>query len=377
MACLLLCFLVVGCHEQKRAPQAAISHAEKIIVNYAKGFTVERNGEFIVLEVTSPWPGADKGFRYALVPREKLSSITLPRDGYDAIVPIPVNNMVVTSTTHIPALEALGGLNKLIGFPDTKYISSKAARKLIAEEKILELGSNESLNTEMVLALKPEVLVGFSVSNQNSAYSIIENAGIPVTYNGDWVEQSPLGKAEWIKFFGVLLGKEKEADSIFNEIEKSYQEIKSIAAKVDKKSTVLSGALYKDVWYLPGGESWAARFIEDANAAYLWSDTEGTGSLGLSLEAVLEKGQEADFWLAPSQFTTYEEMKTANNHYQRFKAFKEKHVYTVAFTKGETGGLLYYELAPQRPDLVLKDLVYIFHPELLSEYNPFFFKPLR
>ena len=198
-----------------------------------------------------------------------------------------------------------------------------------------------------------------------------------MVFNGDWTEETPLGKAEWIKFFGVLLDKQKEADSIFRAIETSYQEVKKIAAKAAKKPTVLSGALFKDVWYLPAGESWAAQFIKDANGEYLYQATSGTGSLSLSLESVLEEGQQANVWIAPSRFTSYQEMEQANAHYQRFNAFRAKKIYTFANTRGATGGLLYYELAPQRPDLVLQDLVHFFHPEILPDHNPYFFTPLQ
>ena len=186
-----------------------------------------------------------------------------------------------------------------------------------------------------------------------------------------------MGKAEWIKFFGVLLNKEKEADSIFNQIASEYHKVKELTNRVTIKPSVLSGALYKDVWYMPAGESWAAQFLEDAGVNYHWKDSEGSGSLSLSLESVLEKGSQADFWISPSQFTSYTEMEESNSHYLEFTAFKNKKVFTFANTKGATGGLLYYELAPQRPDLVLKDLVHIFHPELVPSHSPYFFTPLH
>jgi len=153
--------------------------------------------------------------------------------------------------------------------------------------------------------------------------------------------------------------------------------VKSLATKAIQKPTVLSGALYKDVWYLPGGNSWAAQFLEDANVDYLWKESKETGSLSLSIESVLAKAQNTDFWISPSQFTSYEEMEKAGRHYSRFNAFQNKRLFTFAKTKGDTGGLLYYELAPNRPDLVLKDLVHIFHPDLLPDHEPFFFKPLE
>ena len=346
-------------------------------ISHAKGFTIEKSDtDITLLKINSPWPGAEAEFTYALIPKDKMASITLNPEEYDAIVAVPIERLVVTSTTHIPALEALGVLEKLVGFPDTEYISSKMARKRIDEGYIEELGNNESINTEMVIALNPELVVGFSINSNNKAYEALQRSNIPVVYNGDWTEATPLGKAEWIKFFALFFQLEAKANSIFKEIEESYSQVKALAQKTTHSPSVLSGALYKDVWYLPGGGSWAAQFLLDANADYLWHDTPETGSLSLSLESVLVKGKKAEFWISPAQFTSYKDMKNANRHYQQFDAFKNRAIFTISKTTGESGGLLYYELAPQRPDLVLKDLVHILHPELLPDHQPFFFKPL-
>jgi iron complex transport system substrate-binding protein len=139
----------------------------------------------------------------------------------------------------------------------------------------------------------------------------------------------------------------------------------------------MSGALYKDVWYAPGGNSWAAQFIRDANGRYLWDDTEATGSLSLSLETVLSKAGEADFWVSPSQFTSYEEMEQVNRHYPEFRPFRDRNIYTYALSKGKTGGLIFFEVGPNRPDLILRDLIHIFHPEVLPDHDLYFFKPLQ
>jgi len=378
-------FFVVGllscssCRENTKedTTEEKVNRQKYNSVVYAKSFSIEKGDGYTILEVNRPWPGASKVFRYLVARKEKLATMTFPTNTYDAVVATPITSLIATSTTHIPPLEELDALDKLIGFPDTQYISSMPARERIAKGKIRELGNNEKLNTEMVLSMQTDVIIGFGIDNQNTAYDVFEKANIPVVFNGDWTEETPLGKAEWIKFFGVLLDKQKEANSIFEEIETSYQNIKETAAKVSKRPTVLSGALYKDVWYLPAGESWAAQFIQDAGGNYLYADTKGTGSLSLSMESVLEKGQNADVWVAPSQFTSYQKMEQSNMHYGQFKAFRDKKVYTFANTKGATGGLLYYELAPQRPDLVLKDLVHFFHPEILPDHNPYFFTPLQ
>ncbi|MBO0322438.1 ABC transporter substrate-binding protein [Muricauda sp. CAU 1633] len=371
----ILVFLI-SCWEKKKSIPVEQNGPESGI-KYATGFSIQKNPDFTEIEVTSAWPGAEKSFTYALVPREKLAVMTFPRDAYDAIIATPVQRMVVTSTTHIPSLEALGVLHTVGGFPNTNLISSKEARKLVDDGNIKELGTNENINTEMVLELNPEVVMGFGINDTNKAYNTVQQSGIAVVYNGDWVEQTPLGKAEWIKFFAPFFQKEQEADRIFSEIETGYTEAKTMAQKATEKPTVLTGGLYKDVWYVAGGKSWMAQFLADANADYIWSESENTGSIGLSLEAVLEKGQQADFWFNPSSHTTYEEVKQINAHYQQFKAFTDRKIYSNAIEKGAKGGLIFYELAPQRPDLVLKDLIHILHPDVLPDYEPFFFKPLR
>ncbi|NDV43978.1 ABC transporter substrate-binding protein [Flagellimonas sediminis] len=372
----LFCTLFVECKENQSA-DISQPEASKSSITYAQGFTVQKLEDYTVLEVTQPWVGANTHYKYALVPKEKLAAMTFPKGEYDAIVGTPVEKIVVTSTTHIAAIEALGELKTLVGFPDTDYISSPAGRKRVDEGQIKDLGMNEVINTEMVLVLNPELIIGFSINEDNNAYDVIKRAGIPVVYNGDWVEQTPLGKAEWIKFFAPFFQKEAKADSIFKSIESSYLQAKDLAKKATQKPTVITGGLYKDVWYVAGGKSWMAQFLEDANADYLWAGGPETGSIGLSLESVLEKGQQADFWFNPSSHTSYAELESVNAHHKEFAAFSNKKIYSNAIEKGAKGGLLFYEQAPQRPDIVLQDFIAILHPELLPNHQLRFIKPLE
>ena len=347
---------------------------EEVHINYANGFTIEQRDGYKVITITNPWPGSDQVYLYALAPEGVSIEMA---EQFDAVVRVPLENIVVTSTTHIPSLESLGVLDKLIGFPNLNYISSEAARKQIEKGSIRELGKNEELNTEVLIDINPSALITFAVEGENTTISKLQNTAIPVLYNGDWTETHPLGKAEWIKFFGVLLGKEKEANSLFKTIESDYNSAKEIAKKASNAPTVLSGAMFRDVWYLPQGNSWAAQLIQDANGNYLWADSEGTGSLSLSLETVLEKAQNVEYWMGPGQFTSYQEMTEANAVYTKFEAFQNQKVYSFTSKKGSTGGIIYYELAPNRPDLVLKDMIKILHPELLQEYQLQFFDPLQ
>jgi len=350
---------------------------EKLSINYAEGFSVIDNGDFKILEIKNPWPKAEKTYRYALIPRELAPKITLNANEYDGILITPIETIVVTSTTHIPALELLGVEESLVGFPETDYISSEQTRKRIDNGFVRELGKNESINTEVLLELNPDVVIGYGIDGNNKTFETIQKSGITVIYNGDWVEKSALAKAEWIKFFGALYNKEHKADSIFNQIETDYLAAKKLALNVKNRPTVLSGAMHKDIWYLPSGTSPEAQFLKDANVNYLWSETKGSGSLALNFEAVLVKAQDADLWLNPSYYHSLNAIEKANSHYTKFRAFQEKKVYSFVDKTGATGGVLYYELGMARPDLVLKDLIKICHPELLEAYEPFFFQKIK
>jgi len=376
---LLVLLLHASCRERPREPlPPGFGATPDLTPKYATGFSARKDANgVLLLTVTGPWPEASRPYRYALVPRDGDPAPGLDPKDFDAIIPVPARRVVLTSTTHIPALEALGEAEKLTGFPGLDYISSPLTRQRIEAGAVAELGANEQLNTEKVLELQPDLVVGFGVSEAPRSYRPLQAAGIPVVYNGDWMEQSPLGKAEWIKFFGYLLGREQEAEALFNEIETAYLRAREVASGAPESPAVLSGALYRDIWYLPGGQSWAATFLRDAHASYPWADTPESGSLSLSLEAVLERGGEAVFWVAPSQYTSYSEMLAANPHYEQFRAFRERRIFTYALSKGPKGGMLYFELGPGRPDWVLQDLIYYLHPGLLPDYEPVFFKPLE
>ena len=360
-----------SCNTQQKK---TISSEEKSSVKYAKGFDILQFEGYKKLIVKSPYPEAKEHFEYLLI--EKGAEIPSPiRD--QKIIKTPVKELVVTSTTHIPMLELLNEEHSLVGFPNLQYISSAKTRALISNGTIVELGKEENINTEVLLNLQPEIVVGFSMSSNNKMFVNIEKAGIPVLLNGDWLEETPLGRAEWIKFFGVLFNKEQEADSIFNTIELAYLDAKKSAIQAKTKPTILSGVQFKDIWNLPAGESFVSQFLKDANTNYLWAATKGKGSLALSFEAVFEKAQHADLWIAPGHFSSFKQLEDASQHYTQFDAFKTKNIYSFNNNVGENGGVLYYELAPIQPHIVLKDLIKVIHPELLPDYTPFFLEKLR
>jgi iron complex transport system substrate-binding protein len=370
--CLFILLLFASCKKDNPVKQEPATAAVNT-VKYAKGLEIYKHEGYSIVKVTSPWPGATESFTYVMHQKDVAVPDSLKQ--YTALQ-VPVQSVVVTSTTHIPSLEMLGVENTLAAFPNTNYVSSVKTRTLIDSGKVKEVGANENLNTEVIIDLSPDAVVGFSISSNNKSLTTLQQSGLKVLYNGDWTEQTPLGKAEWIKFFGALYGMDNKAEQLFSEIEKEYNEARAVAAKAGSMPTVFCAAMYRDSWYMPQGGSWAALFLKDAHADYLWKDTKGTGSLNLSFETVLDKAENADFWLDTGQYTSLKELADANPHYTKFRAFREKNVYSFSRKKGATGGLIYFELAPNRPDLVLMDMIKILHPDLLPGYTLHFFEKL-
>ena len=369
---ILFCFIIcTGCRSKTSVEKDVEEVGSKIELKYAKGFEIVHFKNYKRLIIKVPYPNAKEAFEYILTPSSDLGVIGNQ-------IKTPVQSVVVTSTTHVPMLELLGVEDRLIGFQNNDYISSEKTRMRIEQGFVKELGTSSALNTEVLLELNPNVVVGFAMTKTNKAYNFIEQQGIPVVINGDWLEETPLGRAEWIKFFGVLFNKEEKANQIFNSIESDYFTAVEIAKQSKQQFSVLSGAIMRnEVWNLPAGESFVAQFLKDANLDYLWKDTEGKGSLNLGFEHVFEKGQNADFWIAPGYFSTKQQMLDANAHYANFSSFKKGNVYTPSTKTGKTGGVIFFELAPTRPDLVLKDLIKMTNPKLLPEYEMTFFEKMN
>lgn len=367
----LFSFSFIQCKNEIKS-EAIVSHNNQ--VRYAKGFSIVNYDGYSVVTVKNPWPKATKTYTYILKEKNGIVPDSLKQN---TIISVPIKTIVVTSTTHIPSLEMLDEVNALVGFPHCDYISSDKVRARIEAKKIKELGNNHDLNTEVILDLKPDVIIGYGIDNKNSTLDNLQKSGLKVMLNGDWNEETALGKAEWITFFGALFGKQKEANELFGKIEKDFLKTIVITKLAVNSPTILAGDMFEDRWYLPKGTSWGSLLLKQANGTYLWQETSGTGSLSLSFETVFEKAKDADVWITSGQFSTLKEMADANQHYTKFKAFQNKKVYSFSGKKGKTGGILYYELAPNRPDIVLKDLVKILHPELLIGYKPFFFEKLK
>lgn len=348
---------------------------EKINPKYAKGFTMERGEGFWKVEILKPWTGAEKTFSYLILDENSDQ----PKDDFDAIIQLPISKVILTSTTQIPHLDMLGETDKLVAFPNLNLISSTTTRARIKEGKITDLGSGPAANPEMIIDANPDWIMISTLGDDLRYLELLKAAGIPAVINGEYVEQHPLGRAEWIKLTGILLGKYEEAKAEFEKVESSYLEAESLPTTLSEtyKPTVLSGVMYQDIWYAPGSESWGAKILENAGGKYIFEDQKGTGSVQLNYEFVLDRALESDFWIGSADFQDLETMGESEPRYKAFEAWKNGKVYSYTQKRGETGGLEYFELGYMRPDLILKDLIKILHPDLLPDYELYFYEQLH
>lgn len=372
--------LFFGCNQKKndnnqstQITQGQHRDSLQISISHAKGFTVEYFPGYKLVTVPQPWKNANRAYQYVLVQK----GVKAPKEFPDAkIVEIPIQSLVSTSTTHIPLLEMLGVHQKLTGFSNTDFISSPTVRKIIDDGKIKSFGQDRGTNLEILAELEPDIFMTFGSESNFGLFNKIESIGIPVVVNADYLETSSLGRAEWIKFASFFFNKEKEADSIFNEIEENYRKLQKIVTQSKDKPTVYSGIVYGDIWYMPAGESWATELFDHAGADYVWKDSPGQGSLELSFEHVLEKAYDADFWVGVASFASLEEIKKADDRYSNFKAFKTGNVYSYNARMGEKGGNEYMESGYARPDIILADIIKILYPQLLPDHELYYYQKL-
>ena len=362
--------------EKKRSAVAELPEASQgTTLEYAKGFSVTYHDDGLKsVEVLYPFQGATTGYRYLLVPKDRPWSSS---QGGVRVIRTPLNSIVCTSTTHIPLLDYLNETDKLVGFPTTDYISSAKARKHIEEGRVQDLGVDKGLNMERIAMLKPDMVMGYSMNSDYGQFKKIEDLNVPVVLNAEYLEKHPLGRAEWIKFMALFFNKEKEADSIFRLIEQEYIGTKALTDSIQERPTVLSGIVYGDAWFLPGGQNYAARLLNDAGCHYLWASDSSNGFLELSFESVYEKAHDADLWIGVGSFSTLKEIRSADRRYANFKPFRTGEVYMSNARQGAKGGSEFLELGYLRPDIILKDLVKIAHPALLKEHSLYFHKKLH
>ncbi len=357
--------------EQARAPRATPAD---LTLQYARNFAVESRDGFRVVKIIEPWRGASTGFEYALVPDDAPEP-----EGFKAeqIVRVPLKTVVAMSTTQLPMLKALGCLDRLVAVADGKTPCTEEVISAIRSGKVAVVGEGQSVNLERLVELSPSAILDSALGDpQYDTYPKLVEGGLKVVIDGSYMESTPLGRAEWIKLLGLLLGKEAEAEAVFSSIAAEYKTLAQKVKATGDRPTVLAGMQFRGTWYVPGGASYMARLFADAGAEYLWAEDDTAASIPLDFEAVLAKAQDAQFWLNTETCTTMQQVAAADQRHKLFRAYKEGNVYNHSKRMNETGGDDYWETGIANPHRILADLVAIFHPELLPDHELIWYERL-
>lgn len=347
---------------------------EKISIDYAEGWTIDYFNHYKVVTVTNPWRNAETTFEYVLV----QCGTPVPEGFADAqVIEVPISTIATMSTTHLPHLTSLGLTDALVAIDNFQYVNTPEIIALIEAGKLVEIGSGAAVNVERVIDLNPDVVMTYGVGNpQNDAHPVLLEAGLKVVLNSEYMEPSPLGRAEWLKFTAVLFNYETAAQTVFADIVAQYDELVALAQRAEQRPTVFANTPFQGTWYMPGGRSYPARLLADAGAMYLWADDETLGSQELSFEAVFDRAVNADFWVNTGMWTSRADALAQDERFAKFAAFQNGRMYNNNARVNEHGGNDYWESGVTNPHLVLADLIAIFHPELLPEHELYFYQQL-
>lgn len=318
-----------------------------------------------MITVHRPWQGADTDFTYRLVPEPAGSA-----DADHAVFRVPVHRAVTLTTTNIRHLETLGSLEALVGLGGGRYVCSPAVRALLASGKIREVGDESHPDLESLLVLRPDAVFTYVVGqSSDGGLAKLRALGLPIVIDGSYMEEDPLGRAEWIKFTAAFFGRRKRADSAFAVVDSSYRTLARLARGASTRPTVMVGAPFGGIWWIPGGRTYVGRLLADAGADYLWARDTTRGSLNLDVEAVLARASQADVWLNAGDWKDLAEAKSRDPRYALFAPWKSGRVYANDAVRCEGGGLDFFETGASRPDWILADLISILHPELLPGHR--------
>ena len=339
-------------------------------VFYARGFRIEYCEGYTSVAIRNPWDTLKLKKRYILVEKGRDLPERLP-DGI--VIRTPVERAVVYASVHASMVEQMGASGSIAGICESEYVTSSAIRSMVDSGLIVDVGLSTSPDVEKITELNADVIIASPF--ENSGYGAAEKLGIPIVEAADYMESHPLGRTEWGRFYGLLFGRQAQADSIFKATAGRYNELKHLASSAKDKPTVLLERKYGGSWPVPTGSSYISVFHSDAGADYIFKDYVGGEAASLPFEKVLDLAVDADLWLfkygSEKQYS-YKDLEEEYKPYSHFEAFKKRHIYAC-----NTFLTPYYEDLTLHPDLILEEFISLYHPELLPGYKPRYYLPLQ
>lgn len=345
----------------------------EIELKYAANLSITEHDGYTEVTVRNPWDTLRTLQRYLLVPRDSVLPAILPAGGI--LVRTPVTNALVYSTVHAGLITELGKSDAIGGLCNTRYIKNRELKEMLASDRIADCGISLSPDMERILVLRPQLIM-LSPFENNDKYAKVGELGIPIIECADYMETSALGRAEWIRFYGMLFGCADRAEQIFAGTESEYLRLKESVAQLDDKPSVIIDQRYGQVWNVPGGESTVGRLIEDAGGRNPFADYQQSGSVALAPEKVLAVAHDADVWLIrynQDQDKTLAELGTDAPVNSHFRAYREGNVYGC-----NTRYTDFYEETPFHPERLLRDMILIMHPDLTDRAgSPVYYRKMQ
>lgn len=370
----LITFLLIIVFNSCISKSESISeNMQKAELTYAKGFTIKYNNEFKLITVFNPWQGANSiKYQYALV-NEGVNTDQLNKNWI--VINTPIKRVVCLSTTHIAFLDAINETNSIVGISGLNHVNNQKIRKKIEANEIPDVGYDNSLNYELIASLNPDLVITYGIGSQVASYNQkLNDLGIKTIINAEYLENHPLGKLEWIKFMAAFYNKDKEAKEYFDDINQKYNDLLALTINVDYKPTVLFGLPWKDVWYVPGGNSYLAKMVDHAGGTYIWNDNESRESLPYDIESIFSLAKDAEIWLNTGTVNSKDEILKIDERFQEFQPFISSKIFNNNKIVNDFGGMDYWESGLTNPHIVLKDMIKMIHPDLLDKHELVYYK---
>ena len=367
---ILLSFLIIilfACDQKSSEKEAySFNDADTLPIKYAEGFRIINFKNFKLLEIKNPWQGASNITIQYLLYSDKIPEEDIFPEA--TRIKIPLKNIACLSTTHIGFLEQIDELNSIKGISNPEIVYNSFIRERINENNISDIGYNTNLNYEVLLDINPDVIMTYSVGSEYSnTKGKLEELGLTMVINAEYLESHPLGKAEWIKFVSAFYNKENLATEIFKRKEKEYSNLTKLTRDLEVLPTIMTGLPWQGTWYISGGHSYAAKLIEDAGGKFIWSDNTSNEAIPLSIESVFNSAQNAGIWINSGYATNMEYLLNTDERILFFKPYSSGNVFNNNKRINSQGGNDYWESGIINPEIILKDLIKIFHPGILPD----------
>ncbi|HET6254068.1 MAG TPA: ABC transporter substrate-binding protein [Puia sp.] len=344
-------------------------------IKYAQNFTLDYFDDYKEVKILNHSAGKSDTLDFLLLP----AGVAVPEGHAHAqVIRIPVRSMIVMGSPHIAQADFAGVADRVTGVGDGQYVFNPVVAEGLRTGRVRQVGLETNLNNELVISIRPGVVM--TMTNPDAAfgeYKTLLDAGIPVLPNADWLETTPLGKAEWVKLMGALTDREALVDKKFDSVVQAYLHLASIGKTSAAHPSVIIGMPFKGTWYTPAGGSYVAQLLRDAGAGYHWSDTRGTGSLSLSFETVAPEALKADFWLDAGDIGSRQDILAQDSRYGAFRSFQSDNIYNYNRRVNAAGSSDYWESGAVNPQRVLADLIRILHPGVLPADTLFYYKQIK